>query len=149
MPNRARTLVTVAAVLGVGALVAFGVGQNVASRWCQGTTAKGTPLVTQIRGCTFLIETGGTSDVPRASAYNNRGVAHVEAKDYIAAAADYDASLKLRPDDARTLANRGFLAITMGKPDEAAKYFDRAVAADPKVPDAYVGRGSLLAARRV
>ena len=61
----------------------------------------------QIKGCTALIDAGGENLKTLASAYNNRGDAYIAKGEYDLAINDFDQSIKLNADSARTFNNRG------------------------------------------
>jgi tetratricopeptide (TPR) repeat protein len=54
---------------------------------------------------------------------------------------DYDALLELDPRDVQALINRGVMLQQLGRDAEALESWDRAVAADPSYPNAWVKRG--------
>jgi Tfp pilus assembly protein PilF len=57
------------------------------------------------------------------------------------AKADLDMSLALAPANAQALALRGFILASESKPREARLWFDRAIAADSALGNAWLGRG--------
>ncbi|MDQ1374962.1 MAG: hypothetical protein QOJ09_2300 [Actinomycetota bacterium] len=56
----------------------------------------------------------------------------------------YDAVLKTDPKQPVALAQRGWLLRTVGLSDDALKYVDRAIAADPTYPDAHFFKAMIL-----
>ena len=56
----------------------------------------------------------------------------------------YDAILEVDPDNAVALTYRGWMVSLAGLDDEAMEYLDRAIVADPELPDALVFRAIVL-----
>lgn len=83
-------------------------------------------------------------------AYFNRGIAHLRRGDYARAGADFeqafasgDAALRARAAYHLALASDG-----AKRPDDAMKWIDQALAADPSLPEAKLYRGVLLERNR-
>jgi Tfp pilus assembly protein PilF len=57
------------------------------------------------------------------------------------ALADLDKSLELAPDNAQALALKGFILAAQNQPRKAREWFDRALAADSALGNAWLGRG--------
>jgi len=57
---------------------------------------------------------------------------------------EYDATLKLEPSNAEALAYRGWLLKRAGLADLALESLDKAIAVDPRYPDAHFFRGMLF-----
>jgi tetratricopeptide (TPR) repeat protein len=60
-------------------------------------------------------------------------------KNYAEAAKYYQRAYELKPVDAILLANYGSLRIEQGRRDEAVRYFEEAIQADPGYPNSYYG----------
>src|SRR5580658_9971929 len=60
-----------------------------------------------IGACTALIESSVESPANRATAFHNRGDRYLGKGERDKAIADYDAAIRLRPDDAVAFNNRG------------------------------------------
>ncbi len=60
------------------------------------------------------------------------------------ALASYDRALRLRPNDADVLNNRGSSLLALGRFDEALQSYDRAIGARPEFAEAISNRGSAL-----
>jgi tetratricopeptide (TPR) repeat protein len=61
----------------------------------------------RIEGCTAVIESGKETPKILVIAYNNRGNAYTAKGEYDRAVQDYDQSIKLNPNYAKALNNRG------------------------------------------
>lgn len=80
-------------------------------------------------------------DAKYADAYNNRGVAHLEQKDYAAAAEDFSRSIELMPSDA-AYNNRGNIYFSQQKIEEAIADFSAGLKLKPS-PEGFVNRGNV------
>jgi hypothetical protein len=101
------------------------------------STKLGTPQE-RIRRCTSLID-GNLSTQDRALAYSNRGIIWAGLKDYDNAIADFNESLKLKPNDPDTLGNRGDAYRDKGDHDRALDDYNLTVRLAP-TPENYNGR---------
>lgn len=63
---------------------------------------------------------------------------------YADALREYDATAKLDPKNAEALAYGGWIVFLANLPDQSLQRLDRAVAVDPKYPDAHFFRGMVL-----
>ncbi len=90
-----------------------------------------------IRSCDALIARGkGTSAI-----YELRGLVRTARKNFPGAIEDLTNAMALRPDHAALLSERGWLYIVSDAPGLALHDFEGAIALDPKIGDAYNGRG--------
>ncbi|MEQ1922127.1 MAG: tetratricopeptide repeat protein, partial [Pyrinomonadaceae bacterium] len=72
---------------------------------------------------------------------------YLEMKVYPLALENAEAELKLAPDSAFSFCYRGEVYLRMGKFDEAAADYDKAITIDPKNSTAVIGRAKVTAAR--
>lgn len=96
-----------------------------------------------IAACDHLIASGKLKGNQLASAYYDRGLAHLEKGEYDRAIADFDQSLGLDPTSAWTLNNRGMAWYAKADLDRAADDFDEAIRLDPEYALAYNNRGEV------
>lgn len=92
----------------------------------------------RIRHCTSLID-GNLSTQDRALAYSNRGIVWANLRDYDNAVADFNESLKLKPNDPETLGNRGDAYRDKGDHDRALDDYNLAIRLAP-TPENYNSR---------
>ena len=76
-----------------------------------------------------------------ALSWNNKGLAHLDLKDYDKAYQSYQQALKANPQDFDALYNMGVTLINLKKYPEAIAMYDRALAVNPNYADAYFSRG--------
>ncbi|MBR1806300.1 MAG: tetratricopeptide repeat protein [Selenomonadaceae bacterium] len=76
-----------------------------------------------------------------AAAYNNRGIAYDDLKQYERAIADYDAAIELDPNFAAAYNNRGAAYADMEQHEQAIDDYDTAIELDPNYFEAYNNRG--------
>jgi len=76
-----------------------------------------------------------------AEAYNNRGVAHYDAKRYPEAISDYGQAIRLKADYAVAFNNRGNARYEMGQYQEAIADFSASLRLDPGYAAAHSNRG--------
>lgn len=69
----------------------------------------------------------------------------IEAQNYAAAATQLDAWLSAHPADARALFDRGYVADAQGQTADAASWYRKAIAADPKQFESRLALGLILA----
>jgi tetratricopeptide (TPR) repeat protein len=135
-----RAALVLAAMLAAGAEPAAAQGADRDWAECSG----GGEDARVIRGCTAVIGRGTRESAQgRANALANRGDARFRGGDLAAALEDYDAAVRLAPQDATLLTSRANLHIARGDVAAARADFDRAVAADPRNAMAYNDRGFL------
>jgi tetratricopeptide (TPR) repeat protein len=80
-------------------------------------------------------------DPEQAIAFNSRGNAWAEKKEYERAIKDYDEALRLDPRDSLAFNNRGSVWSDKKEYERAIKDFDEAIRLDPKDPLAFHNRG--------
>src|SRR4051794_20904498 len=100
-----------------------------------------------IAGCTRIIEDGKQKPKGRGVALYNRGNAYVTKGEHDQAIADFDAALKLDPNNASILNNRGSARSEKGEGDAALADFDAAIKVNPRYAAAYFNRANALAAK--
>jgi lipoprotein NlpI len=91
--------------------------------------------------CTAAIESGYLSDQNKRGAFNNRGIAYKNKRDYKNAIQDFSAAIELNPNDTKALNNRGALYMTLGDWESAIEDYDRALNLDPNYAMAFKNRG--------
>ena len=64
--------------------------------------------------------------------------------DYATAEKFYKRALEIKPDDAWALSGFGALKMELGQPEDALKYFDAAIAAQPKLANAHYAKAVIL-----
>src|SRR5262252_2588596 len=106
--------------------------------WCLGKNA--TPD-SQVNGCTAVIQSGKAAGNDLASAYQNRGLAHVKRGDFEVAIADFTEAIRLNPQSAKPYNDRGFSYARRGDLDHAIADYDQAVRLDPRYSLALRNRG--------
>ena len=74
-------------------------------------------------------------------AYNNRGAAKFNIKDYIGAIKDYNKAIEINPNHAFAYTNRGAAKGTVEDHRGAIQDFDRAIEINPNLAQAYYNRG--------
>ena len=82
-----------------------------------------------------------TLDPNYALAYNNRGIAYYDLKQYRRAIEDYDQVIRLDPKLALAYSNRGIAYGKLNQYQRAIRDYDRAIGVNPKYFRAYVNRG--------
>lgn len=130
--SKARRVVGCAAVLTimVGSTGVASAQSRQETEWCGGRDAaspngRASPEQ-QIRGCTAEIQSGKHKGAVLAAALNNRGVGYSNKGDYERAIQDFDQALRLTPNDALVLYNRGKAKLKKG--DKAGGEADQAAA---------------------
>jgi tetratricopeptide (TPR) repeat protein len=76
-----------------------------------------------------------------ALAYNTRGGAHLEKKDYDNALSDFNEAIRLDPNFALAYKNRGWVRCEKKEYDKAISDFNEAIRLDPNLALAYNNRG--------
>jgi tetratricopeptide (TPR) repeat protein len=99
--------------------------------WCNGKDSVGADFV--ISGCTAIIQTNGKSPKDLSTAFNNRGNAYYDKKDYDRAIADYSEALRLDPGFALAFYNRSCAYRDKGDNDRAVDDYVQAILLDPSL----------------
>ncbi|MFN7881677.1 MAG: tetratricopeptide repeat protein, partial [bacterium] len=95
-----------------------------------------------IRGCTAVLNRGNRETAGnRAVAFNNRGWAHQDRRNFDAAMRDYDEAIRLDPRDAHAFFNRGLVHQRRGNFDAALRDYDEAIRLNPRFAAAFIDRG--------
>jgi tetratricopeptide (TPR) repeat protein len=95
-----------------------------------------------LAACSRVIASGTGSRTRRASAYNNRGVERLDAKEYDAALADFDAALRLSPDS-NSFNSRGLVWRNKGDFAKAMADYDQAIRLAPNRAQYLANRGEM------
>ncbi len=103
---------------------------------------------TKIAGCTRAIESGRWSGANLAWAYNNRGNAYKNTRQYDNAIADYTKAIRLDPSYVFGYNGRGNALLAMGEYDRAIADYNQALSLDPNYAYAYNGRGNAFKKKR-
>jgi tetratricopeptide (TPR) repeat protein len=130
--HRIVTYLMCLSLLGVGAASA----QTDDRKLCN--EGRGAPA---IAACDRAIASGEFKDDQLAQIYMNRGVERKGAGDLDGAIADYDASIKLQPNNALAFNNRANAVRDKGDLDRAIADYTEALRIDPGYTAAYVNRG--------
>ncbi|WP_310587491.1 tetratricopeptide repeat protein [Larkinella knui] len=85
------------------------------------------------------------ADAGNFEAFNSRGVAYFELKDYENALLDYEQSIQLKPDFYKPYYNRAKLKTARGETEAALKDYAEAIRRAPDTSDIYLDRGQLFA----
>lgn len=93
-----------------------------------------------IAGCTAVIQREREPQANRVSAFNNRGLAYAQMRDYARAIADYDEAIRLDRRHAKPFANRGDAYSRQRDFTHAISDFDQAIRIDPQYTPAIFGR---------
>ncbi len=91
---------------------------------------------------TEALEAPPLASAVRTFALGNRGVARWRLRDLPAAIADFNAALKLAPEEVTVYNNRGNVLLELKLYEEAAKDFGQAIALAPSYGAAYHNRGN-------
>ena len=94
----------------------------------------------QILGCTALINSGDLTTIALAIAYNNRGDAYTEKRNYDLALLDFEQSLKHNPTYAKPFNNRAVVNLKKGEYDRALENLNQAIKLDPNYAAAFANR---------
>ncbi|MCJ7422266.1 tetratricopeptide repeat protein [Sphingomicrobium astaxanthinifaciens] len=95
-----------------------------------------------IETCTEALAEDSLGIEARAGTYVNRGIIHMNRRDYVAAAADYARARELDPDQPEAYLNEGILALHQQQAEAAVRYADRSLELDTVRPHiAYFIRG--------
>lgn len=116
-------------------------------RLCAGTSEHDIFRKSAIAACTAWIDGKKLVGDELTDVLDLRGLALLRGRQWNAAIADFDAALKLKPDDATKLNHRGMVFAGAGNPKQALADFNRAIALDPNNAEALSLRGGLLLER--
>ncbi len=94
----------------------------------------------KLANCTAVIESGGQTPQVLVGAFNSRGNAHLNNRNYDRAIADYNETIRLDPKYAIGFNNRGLAYLRKGRLDPAIADFDEAIRLNPKYAMAFVNR---------
>ncbi len=84
-------------------------------------------------------------DDENAEAFNARGVAFFEQKDYNSAQLDYEKAMKLKPEWYKPIFNRALLRVAKSDLEGALLDYDLAAKLDTTEAEIYLNRGTILA----
>jgi tetratricopeptide (TPR) repeat protein len=134
-----RTTVLLVALVGVSA-----------PAWAEGGAdcIEGKAPDLQIRDCTELIQSPGSSQTSRAWAFLLRGGAYFNKGEFDRAAPDLEEAVRLNPTSGQAHYARGILRIQKGSLDLAIADLNQAILTEPKNPLAYDGRGTAYTRKR-
>jgi tetratricopeptide (TPR) repeat protein len=108
--------------------------------WCDNAATPDFSFDQKIQGCTTIIESSTASSDKRARAFNIRGLAYFNLKQYSLAIADFNESLRLKPDNYLTFLNRGEAHQYSGEYDLAIADFSETIRLNPGESIGYVFR---------
>jgi len=91
---------------------------------------------------TEALQSGALAVPTQISALGNRGIARWRLSDLPAAVDDFNAALRLSPEEAMIYNNRGNVLLELRHYDEAAKDFSQAIALIPNYGQAFNNRGN-------
>jgi tetratricopeptide (TPR) repeat protein len=94
----------------------------------------------KLTACTALIEARRETPQGLVAAFNNRGIAYHNKRDYDGAIRDYDQILRLEPGNAVAFNNRGNSFHAKALFDRAVQDYDQAIRLNPKYALAFVNR---------
>ena len=83
-------------------------------------------------------------DPNQITAYNNRGLAYTNLRNYNSAINDFHRAIEINPNYADAYNNRGVAYIRQGKRDHAIDDYSRAIELNPDYAPAYYNRGEVL-----
>ena len=107
--------------------------------WCEGKDVVAPDL--KIGGCTAVIQSGRATAELLAEAFNNRGTAYADKREYDTAILDFSQAIRLKSDDAGFLDNRGYAYQQRQDFDHAIADFNAALQINPKAASSLYGRG--------
>jgi len=94
----------------------------------------------KLESCTAVIQSGGQTPQGLVAAFNSRGNAHLNNRNYDRAIDDYNETIRLDPKYAVGFYNRGLAYLRKGRIDHAIEDFDAAIRLNPKYTNAFVNR---------
>lgn len=104
--------------------------------------AADTAPATAIEACARNLESGFFEPVNLAVVHYNRGNAYLRQGNLSRAKADYDAAIRLDPDNPAPYNNRGYVHAKEGRFTQAVADFSKALLLKPGYAQAFVGRGA-------
>lgn len=127
-------------LIAVGLLVASPAWADIESdkRECIGGSGQ-----TKLSACSRLIQSGHLSASNKPVAYNSRGNAYLNQKQYRRAIQDYSEALRLNPKYALAFYNRGVAYGNLKKLRRAIQDYDAAIRLNPRYANAYYNRGNI------
>ena len=125
----------------IAALLAFGSAALAASVEDLRDCRKHANVDRQNEACTRVIEDVAESAANRGMAYNNRGINYSGRDDFDRAWADFNAAIRLIPNDGRPYNNRGAAYFQKGDFERAIADYSAGIKLDPTLIGAYIGRG--------
>jgi tetratricopeptide (TPR) repeat protein len=94
----------------------------------------------KLESCTAVIQSGGQTPQGLVAAFNSRGNAHLNNRNYDRAIDDYNETIRIDPKYAIGFYNRGLAYLRKGRLDPAIEDFDAAIRLNPKYTSAFVNR---------
>jgi tetratricopeptide (TPR) repeat protein len=94
----------------------------------------------RLESCTAVIRSGGQTPQGLVAAFNSRGNAHLNNRNYDRAIDDYNDAIRLDPKYAIGFHNRGLAYLRKGRLDPAIEDFDAAIRLNPKYASAFINR---------
>jgi lipoprotein NlpI len=116
-------------------------------KWCVNKNNAYSPDLA-ISGCTAFIHSGRENRKNLAAAFNNRGIAYDDKKDFDRALADYNEAIRLNPKDAHAFNNRGVAYDNKKEYDRAIADYDAAIRLNSKLAAAFNNRGNAYRAKK-
>lgn len=102
-----------------------------------------TPRPDEIRYCDDALQVGGLTSEETAATHVNRGILRIRRGQIDAAIADFDAALRIDPNQAEAYLNKGFALMRREQPSEALRLFTVAIERHTRRPEvAYYGRAT-------
>ena len=129
-----------AAALADVTVIGNGLAAN-CSQAARSVAGNGPARAEAMQECTLAIENESLSPHELAATYVNRGVLRLASRAFMEAQADFDAALRIEPNLAEALTNRGAALIGQGDFAPGIAEIDRGLALSPMEPEkAYFNR---------
>lgn len=94
-----------------------------------------------VQQCTLALQNEALTPHETAATYVNRGVLHLASRDFASARADFDSALRVEPNLAEALTNRGAALIGQGQAAQAISEINRGLQLGAMEPEkAYFNR---------
>lgn len=134
----AVALLTAAPAIAATSIIGGGRGQD-----CYRAAEYGKSPRAGLAACTAALDDEALSRDDRAATFVNRGIVLMQAKNHLAALADYDAAIRLRPETAEAYVNKAIALLHLGGRDaEAVALLSEGIARNPSRPEiAFYTRG--------